>query len=66
MNQEDKQMKEAMDNCGYGVGSEVYGAVSQGRKAIGVELKTSYYKQSVKNLDTAMAEQYPLLYEKAK
>ena len=33
-----------------GVGSEVYGAVSTGRKGIGVELKESYYKQSIKNL----------------
>jgi DNA modification methylase len=33
-----------------GVGSEVYSAVSLNRKAIGVELKNSYYSQSVKNL----------------
>lgn len=33
-----------------GVMSEVYGAVSYGRKAIGIELKESYYKQGVKNL----------------
>lgn len=33
-----------------GVGSEVYGAVSLGRKAIGIELKESYYNQAVKNL----------------
>lgn len=33
-----------------GVGSEVYGAVSMGRKAIGIELKESYYKQAIKNL----------------
>lgn len=33
-----------------GVGSEVYSPVSMGRKAIGVELKDTYYKQSVKNL----------------
>lgn len=31
-----------------GVGSEVYVAVKNGRKGIGVELKTSYYKQAVK------------------
>lgn len=36
-----------------GVGSEVYSAVSLNRKAIGVELKDSYYKQSVKNLTMA-------------
>lgn len=33
-----------------GVGSEVYGAVSNGRKGVGIELKTSYYKQAIKNL----------------
>jgi len=32
-----------------GVGSEVYGAVINGRKAIGIELKPSYYKQAVRN-----------------
>lgn len=36
-----------------GVGSEVYSPVSLGRKAIGVELKESYYKQAVKNLSEA-------------
>jgi DNA modification methylase len=33
-----------------GVGSEVYSPVSLGRKAIGIELKDSYYKQAVINL----------------
>lgn len=33
-----------------GVGSEVSGAVALGRKAIGVELKESYFKQSIANL----------------
>jgi len=33
-----------------GVGSEVYCPVSLGRKAIGIELKESYFKQAVKNL----------------
>ena len=33
-----------------GVGSEVYSAISMGRKAIGIELKDSYYKQSTLNL----------------
>lgn len=36
-----------------GVGSEVYGAVIQGRKGIGCELKPSYYRQAVKNLAAA-------------
>ncbi len=35
-----------------GVGSEVYCAVQLGRKGIGVELKPSYFKQSVRNLET--------------
>lgn len=33
-----------------GVGSECYGALSLGRKAIGVELKESYFRQAVRNL----------------
>lgn len=33
-----------------GIGSEVYGAVLNGRKAIGVELKKSYYNYAVRNL----------------
>lgn len=36
-----------------GVGSEVYGAVTAGRRGVGVELKPSYYRQSVKNLRAA-------------
>jgi DNA modification methylase len=36
-----------------GVGSEVYSPVSLGRKAIGIELKDSYYKQSIQNLKLA-------------
>jgi hypothetical protein len=36
-----------------GVGSEAYGAVLNGRKAIGVELKPAYYRQAVKNLEEA-------------
>lgn len=34
-----------------GVGSEVYSPVSMNRKAIGIELKESYYKQAIMNLD---------------
>jgi DNA modification methylase len=37
-----------------GVGSEVFGAVMNGRKGVGVELKPSYYRQAVKNLDAAI------------
>jgi len=32
-----------------GVGSEPYGALINGRKAVGIELKASYYHQAVKN-----------------
>ena len=35
-----------------GVGSECYGAVLNGRRAVGAELKTSYYNQAVKNLQS--------------
>jgi DNA modification methylase len=38
-----------------GVGSECYGALVNGRKAIGVELKSAYYKQAVKNCAEAAA-----------
>jgi DNA modification methylase len=36
-----------------GVGSEVYSPVSMGRKAIGIELKDSYFKQAKINLELA-------------
>ena len=36
-----------------GVGSEVYGSFINGRKAVGVELKPSYYRQAIKNLAEA-------------
>lgn len=36
-----------------GVGSEVYSPVSMGRKAIGIELKDSYFKQAKLNLTEA-------------
>lgn len=36
-----------------GVGSEVYSAVSQGRNALGIELKSSYFKQAMLNLKEA-------------
>lgn len=47
-----------------GVGSEIYGALLNGRKGIGIELKESYYKQALKNVGAAViereAEQHPL------
>lgn len=36
-----------------GVGSELFVAIKNNRKAIGVELKESYYKQAVKNVELA-------------
>jgi hypothetical protein len=36
-----------------GVGSEAYGAVLNGRRAIGVELKSAYYRQAAKNMEQA-------------
>lgn len=50
-----------------GVGSEVYSAVRNGRKAIGIELKASYYRQAIANIEAAWtdyaAEQAPLFAE---
>lgn len=43
-----------------GVGSEVYGALAHGRRGVGIELKPTYFRQSVKNLalvDNPLAEQ---------
>jgi DNA modification methylase len=37
-----------------GVGSEVYGALINGRKGIGIELKPSYYRQAIKNIEDAV------------
>lgn len=36
-----------------GVGSEVYGAVRNGRRGIGIELKPAYYRQALLNLEDA-------------
>lgn len=41
-----------------GVGSEVYGAVVNGRFGIGAELKPSYYRQAIKNMEDALKKQY--------
>jgi hypothetical protein len=38
-----------------GVGSEVYSPLILGRRGIGVELKESYYRQAVKNVEAAAA-----------
>lgn len=39
-----------------GVGSEVYQAIKQGRKGVGIELKESYFDQAVTNCRTAQKE----------
>ena len=44
-----------------GVGSEVYGAVMNNRKGIGVELKESYYRQAVKNVESALEDRPEVL-----
>ena len=48
-----------------GVGSEAYGAILNGRRAIGVELKRAYFLQAAKNCEEAakgnVAEEVPLL-----
>jgi len=49
-----------------GVGSEVYEAVRCGRRGIGAELKTSYYKQTLRNLaavDVKAAEEPETLFD---
>jgi DNA modification methylase len=38
-----------------GVGSEAHGAIMNGRKAIGIELKEAYFAQAVKNCAEAAA-----------
>lgn len=48
-----------------GVGSEVYSPVSMGRKAIGIELKDSYYKQMVLNMKEA-EKRFKAVYETPK
>lgn len=47
-----------------GVGSESYSAVRKGRKSIGIELKDSYYRQALKNLE--MAEGGPSSFKSGK
>ena len=41
-----------------GVGSEVYVSVAQGRRAIGWELKPSYYSQAKRNLESGVASNW--------
>ena len=39
-----------------GIGSEAYVPVRCGRKAIGIELKTAYYNQAVRNVDQVIMD----------
>jgi len=39
-----------------GVGSEVYAAVKMGRKGIGIELKESYFRQALRNVEDAFVK----------
>ena len=39
-----------------GIGSEVYQSVLKGRRGLGIELKESYYKCAVQNLQAAEME----------
>lgn len=39
-----------------GVGSEVYGVVLNGRRGIGIELKTAYYQQAVLNIESLVSQ----------
>lgn len=48
-----------------GIGSEVYQSIKMHRKAVGIELKGSYFGQAVKNCERAMnaGEQLEFLFE---
>jgi DNA modification methylase len=43
-----------------GIGSELYVALQLGRKAVGAELKTSYYEQAIANIATIKNQQQDL------
>jgi DNA modification methylase len=36
-----------------GVGSEICGAIINGRRGVGIELKSTYYRQALKNIAAA-------------
>ena len=46
-----------------GIGSEAYMAVKMGRKAVGIELKDSYYRQAVKNVKSVAEETQSSLFD---
>lgn len=39
-----------------GIGSEVYAALLNGRRGVGIELKSSYYRQTLRNIPKALVE----------
>lgn len=46
-----------------GIGSEAYMAVKMGRKAVGIELKESYFKQAVANVESVATDYQQSLFE---
>lgn len=46
-----------------GIGSEAYMAVKMNRRAVGIELKDSYYRQAVANVKEATKERQPDLFD---
>ena len=46
-----------------GIGSEAYMAVKMNRRAVGIELKDSYYRQAVANVKEASKERQPDLFD---
>lgn len=46
-----------------GIGSEAYMAVKMNRKAVGIELKESYYRQAVANVKEATKQRQPDLFD---
>jgi DNA modification methylase len=46
-----------------GIGSELYTALKMGRRAVGVELKRSYFRQAVANCRTAEADKQDSLFD---
>lgn len=46
-----------------GIGSEAYVSVKLGRKAIGTELKSSYFNLAVRNMKNAEDQQYDMFGE---
>ena len=46
-----------------GIGSEAYMAVKMGRKAVGIELKESYYRQAVANVKSVAENKQGTLFD---